>query len=205
MFFDFELVSISEGGESIECGFCSRQTRFEKTIDMIPIGKTNVIVVQLNVMKKIHEFNQSLNWINLKFRCSLISRQLNQLTAESRTNPDRVGLEKLIEEQNKEYYELYDQLDRVMTVYDGRSILRTNSQVIPAQLSRAEVRTYFKAFIGFILFSSLKKIVYYTAFESFDWFDNVRRSTAMQRMWNPKFCICQYNVFVHTSHSLVKV
>lgn len=104
------------------------------------------------------------------------------MTAESRTNPDREGLEKLIEEQNKEYYELYDQLDRVMTDYDGRSILSANNQVVPAVLSRAEVRIFFKAFIGIHFYLHYKIGLFCIAFASFEWFDNVWRSRAMQRM-----------------------
>ena len=93
---------------------------------------------------------------------------MNQLTAESRTNPDREGLEKLIEEQNKEYYELYDQLDRVMTDYDGRSILRANNQVIPTFLPQAEVRVFFFEALAFISFLTEKNGLFYIAFSSFD-------------------------------------
>ncbi|XP_055300035.1 poly [ADP-ribose] polymerase-like [Sitodiplosis mosellana] len=67
----------------------------------------------------------------VKRQIPLISRGLNQLTAESRTNPNKEGLEKLIEEQNKEYYELYDKLSSVITDHDGRSIFRVNGQMIP--------------------------------------------------------------------------
>lgn len=59
----------------------------------------------------------------------LISREFNKPT-ENRSNPNQVDLEKLIEVQNKEYYELYDNLANYVSVADRCSILGANFQPI---------------------------------------------------------------------------
>ncbi|XP_031626910.1 poly [ADP-ribose] polymerase-like [Contarinia nasturtii] len=60
----------------------------------------------------------------------LISRELHK-PIEKRTNPKHIDHDKLIEIQNKEYYELYDNLANYVSVDDRYTILRANFQLTP--------------------------------------------------------------------------
>lgn len=70
----------------------------------------------------------------------LIRREFNEPT-ENRSNPNQEDLEKLIEVQNKEYYELYDNLAKYVSVADRCNILGANLQ--PMFLDPTDVSIYF--------------------------------------------------------------
>lgn len=61
---------------------------------------------------------------------------------ETRTNPNQEDLEKLIEAQNKEYYALYDNLEKHVSNDDQITILRANIQRIPVH--RVDVSVFSK-------------------------------------------------------------
>lgn len=89
------------------------------------------------MQKKILKTKTENQKTNLSTR-RLISRELYKST-ESRTNPNQVNLEKLIEVQNKEYYELYDKLASYVSDEDRTTILRANIQMIPNSKTEVSV------------------------------------------------------------------
>lgn len=65
---------------------------------------------------------------------------MNQSIFESRTNPNHVDLEELIETQNKEYYELFDKLAENVSDEDQIKILKANKQMMP--IDKIEVSVF---------------------------------------------------------------
>lgn len=90
---------------------------------------------------KIPETRKENQIMNLSTH-RLISRELHKPT-ESRTNPNQENLEKLIEVQNKEYYELYDNLASYVSDEDRTIILRANIQMIPNSKTEVSVHCTF--------------------------------------------------------------
>lgn len=62
--------------------------------------------------------------------CRLLSRELYK-SIQKEFNPQPAELEWLIKTQNKEYYELYDNINKFVSLVEQTLILRENGQLVP--------------------------------------------------------------------------
>lgn len=113
--------------------------------------------------------------------------------AESRTNPNQVDLEKLIEVQNNEYYQLYDKLDKYVCDEDRMIILRANIQMIPNSKFEVSV-TWFSSIYQLIGSLFVPLSLSNVASTSFDRCNLLWCAWSMRKLWNRRIDFCQFNL-----------
>lgn len=62
--------------------------------------------------------------------CRLMNRELHK-PVQTKNRPQQTQLERTIETQNKEYYELFDNIKKFVPIQEQTLILRENWQFIP--------------------------------------------------------------------------